>query len=97
VRILALILAVLTVARLSRLVAEDMITVGLRQWVVKRFGATSSVARLVHCAPWCLSIWFAFVLMPLAVLWPTIWLVSVLSVPAGSMAAAMILSLVERE
>ena len=93
--VLTLILAALTVARLSHLVDDD-ITLGFRQWVVKRFGRDALVTRAVHCAPWCMSMWFALI-MPVAVLWPTTWLMAILSIPAGSMVAAMILSYTDRE
>lgn len=94
--VLVLVVAVLAVARLSRLIAEDQITIGLRQQIVRRFGTEAFLTKLVHCAPWCMSMWFA-ILMPVAVLWPNRWILAVLSVPAGSMAAAIILSLLDRE
>jgi hypothetical protein len=40
--------------------------------------------------------WFA-VLMPVAVLWPNRWVLALLSIPAGSMVAAMILTLVDKK
>lgn len=88
--LLTLIVATFAVARLARLVAEDQITVGFRRMVVNRYGADAWLTKLVHCAPWCMSMWFS-VLMPVAVLWPTTWTLAVLSIPAGSMAAAVIL------
>lgn len=94
--ILSLVIAALAVARLARLVADDEITVGFRRWVVNRFGAQGMVTRLVHCAPWCMSMWFSS-LMPVAVLFPNIWVIAVLSVPAGSMLAAMILQATDNQ
>jgi len=94
--VLALILTALAVARLAQLVANDDITVGFRRWVVERFGKDAFVTRAIHCAPWCMSLWFAL-MMPAAVLWPTTWLMAFFSVPAGSMVAAMILSYTDRE
>ena len=88
--------AALAIARLARLIAEDEITVGLRQRIVRRFGATSYLTKLVHCAPWCMSMWFA-IIMPVAVIWPNRWVLAVLSIPAGSMVAAMILTYFDRE
>ena len=91
-----MVVAVLAVARLSRLIADDKITVGLRQRIVKRFGPNSLISELVHCAPWCMSMWFSAV-MPVAVIWPNQWVLAVLSIPAGSMVAAMILQLVDQK
>lgn len=91
-----MIVAALAVARLARLVAEDDITVSFRRSVVNRFGPSAWITRLIHCAPWCMSMWFAL-LMPVAVLWPTTIVLAVLSVPAGSMVAAVVLRAADRE
>lgn len=91
-----MIVAAFAVARLARLIADDKITVGFRRWVVNRSGTDGWWTKLVHCAPWCMSMWFA-ILMPVAVLWPNQWVLAVLSIPAGSMAAAILLNLAERK
>lgn len=62
---LSLILVTLAVARLTRLVTIDRITLFFRRWVVSRWGEDSGVTYLVHCS-WCTSIWLAF---PLAGAW----------------------------
>lgn len=94
--VIALIVTVLAVARLARLIAEDEITVGFRRMIVNRFGESAWLTKLIHCAPWCMSMWFAL-LMPAAFLWPTKILVAVLLVPAGSMVAAILLRAADRE
>lgn len=94
--VLVMVVAALAVARLSRLVAEDKITAPFRRWVVRHSGVEGWFTQLVHCAPWCLSVWFSL-LMPVAVLWPNQWVLAVLSIPAGSMATATVLKLVDRE
>lgn len=94
--ILSLVIATLAVARLARLVADDEITVGFRRWVVGWNGEHGMLTKLVHCAPWCMSMWFS-VLMPVATLFPNIWVIAVLSIPAGSMMAAMILQTTDRK
>ena len=94
--ILSILMATLAVARLARLVADDEITVGFRRWVVGWNSEQGFVTKLVHCAPWCMSMWFAL-LMPVAVLFPNIWVIAVLSIPAGSMMAAMILQVTDKE
>lgn len=94
--VLTLIVAVFAVARLARLIAEDKITVRFRQWVVKRNGVNGFWTQLVHCAPWCMSMWFALI-MPVAVYFPTLITLAILSPFAGSMAAALILNTADRE
>lgn len=95
--VLTLIVAALAVARLARLVAEDTITVGFRRWVVKHSGSTGWWTKLVHCAPWCMSMWFSILLMPVVVFWHNQWVLAALAIPAGSMAAAILLNLAERK
>lgn len=57
-------LLVLAVARLTRLVVSDQITMPLRQWVVARDGEQGWFTFLVHC-PWCAGFWVAAVTAPL--------------------------------
>jgi hypothetical protein len=94
VLILTLIVATLAVARLARLVAEDEIMVGFRRWVINRNGTNGWLTKLVHCAPWCMSFWFALI-MPVAVYFPSLLLIAILSPFAGSMAAAVILRIAD--
>lgn len=94
--VLTMIVASLAAARLARLVAEDQITVFLRRIVVKKFGPDGWLTKLIHCAPWCMSMWFS-VLVPVAVFWHNQWVLGALSIPAGSMAAAMYLRIAARE
>ena len=94
--ILSMIVGVLAVTRLAVLVASDEITVGFRRWVVKHNGVDGMLTKLVHCAPWCMSMWFAL-LMPFTVLFPNRWVIAVLSIPAGSMVAAIIITAMDRK
>jgi hypothetical protein len=91
-----LVVAALAVTRLARLVADDVIMLPFRRAIVRRFGEEAFITKLVHCAPWCMSMWFGLI-MPVAVLWPNRWVLAVLSVPAGSMVAAIILTVVDKE
>lgn len=61
----SLVIITLAVARLTRLIKEDEITVPFRRWVVKRWGDESRAAYLVHCS-WCASISVGF---PAAISW----------------------------
>lgn len=81
--ITSLIVATLAVARLTRLLVSDKLTVKLRQWVVKRWGADSKPSVLIHC-PWCISVWVALPVMPVAALFPNKWVIAVLAIPAAA-------------
>jgi hypothetical protein len=81
--ITSLVVAALAVARLTRLLVSDKITVSLRQWVVNKWGANSLLAQLFHCS-WCMSIWVAIPVMPVAALFPNRWVIALLAIPAGS-------------
>lgn len=59
----------LAVARVTRLVVLDEITVGFRSWVIRRFGDDHKLTYLVHC-PWCVSIWVGIPMVALAVTVP---------------------------
>lgn len=61
---LLLLLAVLAVARLTRLIAVDKILEPFRFWLGRRWPADSQRLYLFHCV-WCLSIWIAAVVVPL--------------------------------
>lgn len=91
-----MIVGVLAVTRLAVLIANDEITVGFRRWVVQRNGVDGMLTKLVHCAPWCMSMWFSL-LMPITVLFPNRWVIAVLSIPAGSMVAAVIITAMDRK
>jgi hypothetical protein len=93
VLLLVLVTAVLAVARLTRLVVKDRIALGLRRSVVKRWGEESMAAYFAHC-PWCMSIWFSLVVMPVAVFWPNRYVLAVLAIPAASYVTGL---LAERE
>lgn len=74
--LIALVLITLTVARLTRFIKGDQLTLGFRRWVVKRYGEDSKRAYLVHCS-WCTSMWvalpggvaWAFTMLPLRHWW----------------------------
>lgn len=55
----SLMLVILAVARLTRLVTHDQITLPFRRWVVNRWGEESGRSYLVHCS-WCTSMWLSF-------------------------------------
>ena len=89
---LALSLAVgfLAVARITRLLVEDKLMVGYRQWVVRKWGSDSLPSYLAHC-PWCTSIWVAIPIMPVTAIWPNFWVIGLFAIPAASMVAGLLL------
>jgi hypothetical protein len=87
--ILSLVVAMLAVSRLTMLLVDDKLTVGYRQWVVRKWGEESMISYLVHC-PWCTSIWVAIPIMPVAVLLPNVWTIAALSIPAASLVAGLL-------
>jgi Protein of unknown function (DUF1360) len=87
--VVSLVVAALAVARMTRFLTEDFLTVGYRRWVVSRWGEDSKMAYLVHC-PWCTSIWIALPVMPIAVMFPYLWIIGILSIPAASQLAGMV-------
>lgn len=90
VLVLSVVVAALAVARLTRLVTEDQILVGFRQWVVRRWGEDSSMSYLVHC-PWCVSIYMGLGVMTTAVLWPNKWVIMSFAFLAASMVTGLLL------
>lgn len=87
---LSIVVAALAVARITRLVTEDQIAVGLRRWVVQRWGEDSAASYLVHC-PWCVSIYVGLGVMPPAVLWPNKWVIMGFAFLAASMVTGLLL------
>jgi len=57
-----------TTARFTRLVVEDRVLLGLRQWVIRTKGEHSLWSYLVLC-PWCVSPYVATAVSIPAVFW----------------------------
>lgn len=55
----SLVLVTLAVARLTRLITVDTLTLPFRRWVIDKTGENSGFSYLVHCS-WCTSIWVSF-------------------------------------
>lgn len=94
VLILSLAVAMLAVTRVSMFIVNDQLTVGLRRWVVRRWGEASMPTYLIHCN-WCISIWVAAPIMMVAGLFPHPWVIAILSIPAASLAAGLLSQLRE--
>lgn len=61
----SLVLITIAVARITRLITSDQLTLPFRRWVVNLWGEDSKLAYLVHCS-WCTSMWVA---LPGGVAW----------------------------
>lgn len=92
--VLALVVGVLAVARLTRLVVLDRVTVGLRRRVVNKWGEDSAQSYFIHC-PWCVSMWVAPPVMVVAALFPYPWVVGLLAIPAASHITGLLANLEE--
>lgn len=86
--IISLVLGILAVARITRLLVDDQLTISWRRWVVKKYGPESMPSYFVHC-PWCVSMWVATPVMPVATFFPYPWLIALLAIPAASMVAGL--------
>lgn len=87
--VLTLIVAALAVARITRLLVRDQLTISYRRWVINRWGENGKMGYLVHC-PWCTSIWVALPIMPIAVFWPNRWILAILAIPTASMISGLL-------
>lgn len=75
-------------ARLTRLVTVDVITIGFRSWINRKFDQDSFVAKVVECY-WCSGVWvsavtstFAWTVVALLQVWPLwvsvpLWLLTI--------------------
>jgi len=95
VLILVLLTGFLAVARITRLLVEDKVTVRLRRWVIRRWGEESLPAYFIHC-PWCMSFWVGLVIMPIAVAWPNRWMLGAFAVLASSYITGILAAREER-
>lgn len=88
--IVSLFVATFAVARVTRFIVDDQLSIGFRRWVLRKWGDDSRMGYLVTC-PWCVSVWIALPIMPVATLWPTVWVIAALSIPAASMVTGLLL------
>jgi hypothetical protein len=83
-------LALGAVARITRFGNTDDLASGLRQAVLSRYGPDSNWYTLLVC-PWCLSVWVAAAVIPLA------WIFGeygVFQIPAAALTASYLYALV---
>jgi hypothetical protein len=88
--IVSVLVATLAVARVTRFIVDDQLSIGFRRAVMNRWGEDSWQSYLVTC-PWCVSVWIALPIMPVAVLWPNRWVIAALSIAAASMVTGLLL------
>lgn len=89
---LNVLVAMLAVARLTRLVTDDRITIKMRLWAVNKWGKESWQSYYIHCA-WCVSMWVSLLVMPAVVLLSGgSLLLAALTVPAASYVTGFLIS-----
>jgi hypothetical protein len=88
------VLVLLAVARLARLVTEDVIMERPREWLRQRAGG--KLRYFVTC-PWCVSIWLGAGAAAVAYNWPDSWAVQIAALAlASSEVAGVLASIVMR-
>jgi drug/metabolite transporter (DMT)-like permease len=92
----------LAVARVTRLVTTDEVTLPLRTWVIRKWGEDGKAAYFIFC-PWCVSIWVSMLLIPPTFLTPhepgwveQVWL-ALLAIGATSHLTGLIASKLEND
>lgn len=91
---LSLLVTALAVARVTRLIVTDSITIKARMIILKRSGDTGWLTMLFHC-PYCMSVWVGFIAAPLwwaVVGLPWISFRALFFIPALAMAFAQVTS-----
>lgn len=67
-------LVLLATARLTRLVTDDALLDGPREFIQRKCG--DLIAYVVGC-PWCMSIWLGFAVAAATYAWPHAWPVQI--------------------
>jgi len=82
--ILALILLPIAVFRLCRLIIEDRLTEGFRELIWKKWPPETTLIGYFLTCYWCLSLWFALIMVVLYLLWPipTLIVAAILAISA---------------
>lgn len=89
--LLTFLLVTLAVARLTKLVIDDRITLPIRSWIVAKNGENGWFTFLVHC-PWCAGMWISMAVAPLWYFFGTTpWFVIPCMILALSQAAATLI------
>jgi hypothetical protein len=87
-----LIVLMFAVARVTRLIVDDKISLPLRQWVLRKSGEDGWFFYLVTC-PWCMGVWVAAAMTTTTYLWQSkIW-ATMLSLLAVAQVASTILTM----
>jgi len=72
ITLVAFVILVLAVARISRAISIDLIGVPLITWAEKKYGRTSKMYKLLDCY-WCNSFWVSLLVCAAALLIPTLY------------------------
>lgn len=88
--VLALLLAVGAVVRLTRMVTDDVIFDNLRTWVLMRLDPDGAWAYLVQCR-WCASVWVSVPVMGAWIAWGgLVWFTAVCAALTASYIAGFL-------
>lgn len=87
---LTLIALVFAVARVTRLIVDDKISLPLRRWVLAKSGEDGWFFYLVSC-PWCMGVWVAAVMTSLTYLFNhPMWLATLTFLAVAQLASTIL-------
>lgn len=70
---ITLIVLMFAVARVTRLIVDDKISLPIRQWVLAKSGEDGWFYYLVSC-PWCMGVWVSAAMTTVTFLWDSpVW------------------------
>ena len=87
-----LIVLMFAVARVTRLIVDDKISLPLRQWVLAKSGEDGWFFYLVSC-PWCMGVWVAAAMTTITYLDPfpsSIWAVTLTFLAVAQIASVIL-------
>jgi hypothetical protein len=85
-----LIVLMFAVARVTRLIVDDKISLPIRQWVLRKSGDDGWFTTLVHC-PWCMGIWVSAAMTTLTFLWDSqIWSAILVFLAVAQLASSLL-------
>lgn len=87
-----LIVLIFAVARVTRLIVDDKISLPIRQWVLAKSGDDGWFTILVHC-PWCMGVWVSAEMTAVTFLWDSRVWSALLVFLAVAQLASMLLTL----
>lgn len=85
-----LIVLMFAVARVTRLIVDDKISLPLRQWVLAKSGEDGWFFYLVSC-PWCMGVWVSAGMTAVTFLWDSrVWSALLVFLAVAQLASALL-------